>query len=456
MLFFTELVASQRAYFQTGATRSYDFRKQQLEKLYRLIADNESAILKAVHQDLNKSELEGFFADVGYIKFEISHTLKHLRKWMKPQRVSSPLTHFGSSSRIYRDPFGVNLIIAPWNYPFLLTITPLIGAIAGGNTAIVKPSELAVHSSALIGKLLTEAFPTEYIACIEGGVEETTALLKERFDHIFYTGSGSIGKIIMSAASQYLTPVTLELGGKNPTLVDESANLTLAARRIAWGKLLNAGQTCIAPDYIYVHRSIEQAFRERLRDEIVRLYSANPIENPEFTCIINERHLDRLSRLLEGPTVYHGGEVDRQKRILAPTILIDVSWEHAVMKDEIFGPVVPILTYDTLDEVFAVIKQQEKPLALYVFTENAHVKKRVINELPFGTGSINDTLYQFMNPNLPFGGVGGSGSGAYHGVHSYQCFTHQKSVLTQTTKFDLPLRYGKIKGALQMIRQLFK
>ncbi|SEO00349.1 aldehyde dehydrogenase [Paenibacillus sp. OV219] len=453
---YSELVASQRTFFQSGSTRSYAFRKQQLEKLYRLVADNEQLILKAVHEDLNKSELEGFFADVGYIKYEITHALKHLKRWMKPQRVRTPLTHFGSSSSIYREPYGVNLIIAPWNYPFLLTITPLIGAIAGGNTAIVKPSELAVHSSDLLHKLLSNAFPSEYIACVEGGAEETTALLQERFDHIFYTGSSSIGKIIMTAASQYLTPVTLELGGKNPAIVDESANIPLAARRIAWGKLLNAGQTCIAPDYIYVHRSVEQRFRESLRDEMIQLYSSQPLDNPDYTCIINDRHLSRLQRLLAEPTVYYGGEVDRQKRMLAPTILTNVTWDHAVMQEEIFGPITPILTYDSLDEAIAQIKKQEKPLALYLFTENKQVKQQVIREIPFGTGGINDTLFQFLNPNLPFGGVGSSGSGSYHGVYSFQCFTHPKSVLSQTTKFDLPLRYGRSKTALQIIRQLFK
>ncbi|AZN41279.1 aldehyde dehydrogenase [Paenibacillus albus] len=453
---YSELVASQRMFFQSGATRSYEFRMQQLDKLYVLVADNELLILKALHEDLNKSELEGFFADVGYIKYEISHARKHLRSWMKPQRVKTPLTHFGSSSKIFRDPYGVNLIIAPWNYPFLLTLTPLIGAIAGGNTAIIKPSELAAHSSELLHKLLANAFPPEYIACVEGAADETTALLQERFDHIFYTGSSSIGKIIMSAASQHLTPVTLELGGKNPAIVDESANIPLAARRIAWGKLLNAGQTCIAPDYIYVHRSIEQRFRESLRDEMIQLHSSQPLNNPDYTSIINDRHLNRLQGLLDGPTVYYGGQIDRQKRMLAPTILTDVSWEHAVMQDEIFGPITPILPYDSLGDVISQIKKQEKPLALYLFTENKQVKQQVIREVPFGTGGINDTLFQFMNPHLPFGGVGSSGSGSYHGVHSFQCFTHPKSVLSQTTKFDLPLRYGKSKSALQIIRRLFK
>lgn len=453
---FSSLIASQRAFFRTGATRPYAFRKAQLEKLYKAIQSNEQAILDAVKKDLNKSQFEGTFAEVALVLHEISFMIKHLHSWMKPTSVTNPLTHFGSRSKIYREPYGVNLIIAPWNYPFQLALLPLVGAIAGGNTATVKPSELSVQSSLVLAELIGRTFPEEYIACVQGGVEESTALLNEKFDHIFFTGSVKVGSIVMREASKNLTPVTLELGGKSPTIVDASANLKLAARRIAWGKFLNAGQTCIAPDYVYVHHSIEKPFLQQLKQEIISLYTENPLSNDDYTHIINDKHTLRLQQLLKGTTVYHGGKVDTLTGAIEPTVLTNVSMNDPVMQDEIFGPILPVISYDLLNEVILQINNGPKPLALYLFSEDEAVKKRVIEEIPFGGGCVNDTLYHVASPYLPFGGVGHSGLGSYHGKFSFDAFTHAKGVLTQTTKFDLPVRYHTTNGALGIIRRLFK
>ncbi|MEH7612299.1 aldehyde dehydrogenase [Gottfriedia acidiceleris] len=453
---YASIVSSQQAYFQTGKTRSYEFRMTQLNKLYKVISENEKLILEAVKKDLNKSVFEGYFGDIALILSEISFVKKHLKKWMKPSSVRTPITHFGSKGKIYHEAYGVNLIISPWNYPFQLTFIPLIGAIAGGNTAVVKPSELTPNSSALISRLIRETFFSHYITCIEGGVEVSTALLNERFDHIFFTGSVQVGRIVMQSASKHLTPATLELGGKSPTIVDSGANIKSAARRIAWGKFLNAGQTCIAPDYIFVHKTIEEKFLEALKEEIERLYTENPLTYSEYTHVVNNRHFARLKKMLEGPTVYHGGKTDENTLAFEPTILTNVSFDHPVMNEEIFGPILPVLSFESIREVISEINNKPKPLALYLFTENSSVKELIINSVSFGGGCINDTLIHITSPYLPFGGVGHSGHGSYHGIHSFKCFTHDKSVLDQTTKFDLSVRYHITKGALKVIRKLFK
>ncbi|PGZ92352.1 aldehyde dehydrogenase family protein [Bacillus sp. AFS029533] len=453
---YTSAISAQREFFQSGVTKSYQFRIRQLDKLYKVISENENLILEAVKKDLNKSVFEGFFGDVALISHEISFVKKNLAKWMKPKAVRTPITHLGSSCKIYHEPFGVNLIISPWNYPFQLTFIPLIGAIAGGNTAVVKPSELSPNSSALIARLIKETFSNEYVICIEGGIEVSNALLNEQFDHIFFTGSVPVGKIVMEAASKNLTPVTLELGGKSPTIVDSSAKIKLAARRIAWGKFFNAGQTCVAPDYLYVHKSIEIEFLNALKDEIIKLYTNNALNFSDYAHIINVRHFSRLKSLLNGPTVFFGGRTNENTLAFEPTILTNVLKDHPVMKEEIFGPILPVLTFDSIDEVIAEVNKNPKPLALYLFTENKSVKEKVIENIPFGGGSINDTLFHLATPHLPFGGVGSSGHGSYHGVHSFKCFTHEKSVLSQTTKFDLSVRYHTTRGALKIIRMLFK
>lgn len=453
---YTSVISAQREFFQSGATKSYHFRIKQLDKLYKVISENEKLILDSVKKDLNKSIFEGFFGDVALILHEISFVKKHLSKWMKPEAVRTPITHFGSSCKIYQEPYGVNLIISPWNYPFQLTFIPLIGAIAGGNTAVIKPSELSPNSSALITKLINENFSSEHVICIEGGIEVSNVLLNEQFDHIFFTGSVPVGKIIMDAASKNLTPVTLELGGKSPTIVDSSANIKLAARRIAWGKFFNAGQSCVAPDYLYVHKSVEDEFLSNLKDEILKLYTNNALNYSDYAHIINIKHFSRLKSLLTGATVFLGGRTDENTLAFEPTILTNVSNDHPVMMEEIFGPILPVISFASIDEVIAEINKRPKPLALYLFTENKTVKEKVIENIPFGGGSINDTLFHLANPHLPFGGVGSSGHGSYHGIHSFKCFTHQKSILSQTTKFDLSVRYHTTRGALKIIRKFFK
>lgn len=451
-----QLVEKQRAYFHSGSTKSSEFRISQLKKLYNSIVENEEKIKNALHLDLNKSEFEAYSTEIGFTLKEISEAIKNIRKWMKPKKVKTPITHIGTKSRIYREPYGVTLIISPWNYPFQLTMTPLVGAIIGGNTAIIKPSELTPNTSSIIGEMISELFSEEYIAVIEGGVETSSSLLQQKFDLIFFTGSVQVGKIVMEAASKHLTPIILELGGKSPTIVHQDANISVAAKRIIWGKFTNAGQTCIAPDYIYVHENVKNEFIKAMKHEIVHFYGNKPLENEQYTKIVSERHFNRLVNFLQDGNVEHGGEFDKASHKIEPTILSDVSWESNIMAEEIFGPILPIMPYNDLDVVINKINQHPKPLALYVFTESNSVSKEIINRVPFGGGCVNDTLYHMATPYLPFGGVGESGSGNYHGEYSFIAFTHDKSVLLQTTKIDLKIRYHTTKNALRFIRKLLK
>lgn len=452
----TQLVTKQKAYFQTGATKTSNFRIAQLKKLYNSIVENEEEIKRALKKDLNKSDFEAYLTEIGFTLKEISESIKNIEKWMKPKKVKTPITHFGTKGYIYREPYGVTLIISPWNYPFQLTMAPLIGAIIGGNTAIIKPSELTPNTSIIIQKIIKELFDQEYIAVVEGGIEESTLLLQQKLDLIFFTGSVQVGKIVMEAASKNLTPIILELGGKSPTIVHNDANIQLAAKRIVWGKFTNAGQTCIAPDYIYVHELVKKDFIDALKNEIVHFYSDKPLLNNDYTKIISERHFNRLVNFLNNGEIVHGGEYDPLTHKIEPTLITNLSWESPIMSEEIFGPVLPILSYENLDEVMNEINQHPKPLALYIFTESKSISNKVIERVPFGGGCVNDTLYHMANPNLPFGGVGESGSGNYHGEYSFSAFTHDKSVLLQTTKMDLKIRYHTTKNALRFIRKLLK
>ncbi|WEG12954.1 aldehyde dehydrogenase [Pullulanibacillus sp. KACC 23026] len=456
MITYSELVQKQRALFRSGQTRSLAFRTQALRKLRESIRRHERDLTAALKQDLNKSEFESYSTEIGVVLAEIGFTLKHLRKWMKPRKVKTPITHLGSTGYIYQEPYGVALIIAPWNYPFQLAVAPLIGAIAAGNCAILKPSELTPCTSAVLAKLINEAFPEDYIRVIEGEVEVSQALLKEDVDYIFFTGSVPVGKIVMEQASKNLTPVTLELGGKSPCIVHEEANLKLAAKRIAWGKFMNAGQTCIAPDYLYVHQPIKALFLEELTKAIKELYGAQPIQNPNFTHIVSERHFDRLTTFLSNGDLYYGGETDRDQLAIAPTILTNLDWQAPVMQDEIFGPILPVLEFTSLTEVLNGVLDHPKPLSLYLFSENQSVQETVLQTLSFGGGCVNDTVYHFASPYLPFGGVGSSGIGAYHGKGSFDTFSHEKSVLKQTTRFDLPYRYPNVKNGLKKIKRFLK
>lgn len=450
------LVAKQRDFFHTDRTKEISFRIQALETLRKAIKEREQEFIESLKQDLNKSEFDAYSTEIGIVLEEIRFTLKHLSKWAKPRRVKTPMTHIGSKSLIYPEPYGVTLIIAPWNYPFQLAIAPLIGAIAAGNCAVLKPSELTPKTSHVMAKLIKENFPEEFITVIEGGVETSEALLKEKFDYIFFTGSVPVGKIIMEAASKHLTPVTLELGGKSPCIVHEDANVKIAAKRIAWGKFMNAGQTCIAPDYLFVHESIKEEFLSQLKVAVAELYGDAPLENENFTKIVSERHFNRLQSFLKNGTVFIGGGTLPEQLKMEPTVLTDISWDDAIMEDEIFGPILPVLGYDDLGGIIDEINNHPKPLALYLFTESETVQTSVLNRVSFGGGCINDTVYHITSPYLPFGGVGSSGTGAYHGKGSFDTFSHEKSVLKQTTLFDIPLRYPNFKDGLKYIKLFFK
>lgn len=444
------LIEKQREYFFSGATRPYSFRVEQLKKLRSMIKQYEADIFHVLKADLNKSEHEAFTTEIGILYNEIDFMLKHLKDWMKDEEVPAPLTHKGTKSFLTHEPYGVVLNISPWNYPIQLSLMPVIGAIAAGNTVIIKPSELAIHSSKLINEMITQTFDSQYITVIEGGKETTENLLNEKLDYIFFTGSTHVGKLIMQQASKHLTPVTLELGGKSPTIVDQDSNISLAAKRIAWGKFTNAGQTCIAPDYVYVHEKVFMKFLKALKRYIQQFYSKRPLKNEKYVRIINKNHFERLLRLLENTKVYYGGQSSRETLTIEPTIITDVSWDDPVMQEEIFGPILPIFSYTNLDDVIAKIQQNDRPLALYYFGNNKKNEEKIFQSISFGGGCVNDTLYHVAHPYLPFGGVGASGMGAYHGKFSFETFSHRKSVLKQTTLYDLPVRYpgGKINEAV--------
>ncbi|MGN7401056.1 aldehyde dehydrogenase [Cytobacillus praedii] len=449
-----ELIVKQREFFLQGKTKDLSSRIESLKLLQSIIRTNEKELMNALKKDLNKSEFDTYLTEIGIVLEEIKFTLKHLRRWAKPRRVKSSLATLGSKSYIYPEPYGVALVISPWNYPFQLAIAPLAGAIAAGNCAVLKPSELTPNTSALLAKLISEHFPKEYIAVVEGGVEVSTALLNEKFDYIFFTGSVSVGKVVMQAAAKNLTPVTLELGGKSPCIVHEDANLKLAAKRIAWGKFTNAGQTCVAPDYLYVHNRVKKEFLHEMKEAIHELYSDNVFDSGQFTKIVSERHFERLVSFLNNGEQYLGGKYDQTKLTIEPTILDMVHWGDEVMQEEIFGPILPVLEYESLPKVISEIQSRQKPLALYVFSESEQMQKKILTEVSFGGGCINDTVYHLSSPYLPFGGVGESGIGAYHGKGSFDVFTHEKSILKQTTMFDLPFRYPTMKNGLKFIKRI--
>ncbi|MDW3038335.1 MULTISPECIES: aldehyde dehydrogenase [Bacillus cereus group] len=452
----SSIVNKQKAYFYNGHTRSIEVRKNNLKKLYEGIQRFEEEIFQALKLDLNKSVHESFTTEVGYVLKEISFQLKHISSWSKPKRVRTALTHFGSKGKVVPEPYGVTLIIAPWNYPFQLAIAPLVGALAAGNTIVLKPSELTPNVSKVITGMLEELFQEELVAVVEGGVEESTALLKEPFDYIFFTGSVGVGKVVMEAAAKQLTPLTLELGGKSPCIVHKDAKIDVTARRIVWGKFLNAGQTCVAPDYMYVHASVKEQLIEALRHEIEEQYGKEPLHNDNYVRIVSERHFERLCTFLKDGKTVIGGNYKKETLHIEPTVLTNVTWESAVMEDEIFGPILPIIEYDNIEDVIDTIQQHPKPLALYVFSEDKGVQKNVTSNISYGGGCINDVVYHLATPYLPFGGIGSSGLGSYHGEESFRTFSHYKSILAQSTAFDMKIRYSSTKSALKFIRKLLK
>jgi aldehyde dehydrogenase (NAD+) len=450
-----DLVRKQKDFFLTGKTKNIEYRIKALQDLKESIKENESKITDALKKDLNKSDFEAYTTEIGYVLEEIRFFLKNLRSWAKPKRVKSSWFQIGSVNTVYSDPYGTALILSPWNYPFQLAIAPLIGAIGAGNCAVIKPSEMSLKTSEVLEDIIKKLYPEEYIAVVPGDIDTGQDLLEEPFDKIFFTGSERVGKIVMEKAARHLTPVTLELGGKSPCIVHEDAKIRLAAKRIVWGKFINAGQTCIAPDYVYVHRNVRDLFLEELKKAVFDLYGASPVKNPHYTRIVNRKHFQRLTGYLNEGEIILGGSFDEERLVIEPTVLTGITWEHHVMHEEIFGPVLPVMEYDSLTEVFNGILRHPDPLALYLFTESSAVEKEVLSNVSFGGGCINDTIFHVTSPYLPFGGVGKSGMGYYHGKASFDAFSHKKIILKQTTLFDIPFRYSTGKKGLKLIKRLY-
>ena len=428
-------------FFDSGLTLDYNFRLEMLLRFKEMMHKNKENIAQALEADFGKSYFESYATEVLMIYDDLNYMIKNLHKLMNPTRVKTSPVHFYSKSNIHKEPYGNVLIISPWNYPFSLSFVPLIGAMAAGNTAVLKPSEMTPHSSKLMKEMLGEYFPLEYIAVIEGEAETTQNLIKANFDYVFFTGSTEVGRSVMKTASETLTPVTLELGGKSPTIVAEDADLVKAAVRIAWGKAVNAGQTCIAPDYVLVHESVKNRFIVLLQQAFVKLYGENIFNNDDFPSIINEKHFDRITAYLEDEKIVYGGNSDQTTHKIEPTIVDEPLLSSKIMQEEIFGPVLPVISYSSIDEVINIIRSREKPLALYLFTESNGLKRYITKNVSFGGGAINDTLIHFANNNMPFGGVGSSGMGSYHGPYSFDTFSHKKGVIEKTTLFDIPFRY---------------
>lgn len=450
-----ETIQKQREFFASGKTRFVDFRLSQLRSLKQAIKNHEKQIFEALATDLGKSEFETYESEIGITYEEINFALKNLRSWMKPKKVPTPLTVFPSRSFVYTEPRGTSLVIGPWNFPFQLIMVPLIGSIAAGNTSIVKPSEVAGATSKILAEIITKTFSNEFVAVFEGGAEIAKELLATKFDTIFFTGGTKIGREVAEYAARNLTPVILELGGKSPCVVDLNTNLQITARRIIWGKFLNAGQTCIAPDYLLVHRNEKETLLTKMKEQIKHLFGNDPSKSPDYGRIINERHFERLVSLLEG-NIFAGGNHDRASRYIAPTIIQNVTLEDALMGEEIFGPILPVLEYETIDEAIQMINKHSHPLSLYLFTNNKETEEKVINNISFGSGCINDCLVQFQNPNLPFGGVGTSGIGSYHGKSSFDAFSHRKSIVRSAASVDLPLRYPPYGKRIKLLRKFMK
>jgi aldehyde dehydrogenase (NAD+) len=451
-----DLVARQKAYFKTHQTKDVSFRLEKLSLLQKAIERHQDDIFEALHKDFKKSSFETFATELALILDEIKMMKENLKDWTRAKSVRGSLLNFPSTNYLYPEPYGTVLVIGAWNYPFQLTVLPAIGAIAAGNTVIMKPSELAVHTSRIIKEVIKEVFEDNYVAVVEGGVEETQHLLKERFDKIFFTGSTAVGKIIAKAAAEYLTPTTLELGGKSPCIVDEDADLDVTAKRIVWGKYINGGQTCVAPDYIVAHKKIRSLLINKMSACITEFYGENPEASPDFPRIINQRHFERLKKYLDSGVVVKGGQTNEEELYIAPTILDNVQWDSAVMQEEIFGPVLPVLEFSDLDKLIEDLQYKEKPLACYYFGKDDSKQEKVLELLSFGGACINDTIMHLANPHLPFGGVGNSGTGGYHGKYSFDTFTHYKAVLKKPFWLDIPLRYPPYTGKLNLLKQVLK
>ncbi len=436
-----QILESQRKYFQSRATLSVDFRIEMLKRLRSAVEKYETEIHRALEEDLGKSDFESYMCETGLVLGELSYMIRHTRKFVSKKRVYTPLAQFAASSYKKPSPYGNTLIMSPWNYPFLLTIDPLAAAIAAGNTAIVKPSAYSPATSAVIEKMITECFPAKYIAVVTGGRKENASLLEKKFDFIFFTGSQNVGKEVLRHAAEHLTPAVLELGGKSPCIVDDTAKLKLAAKRIVFGKYLNCGQTCVAPDYVLCHRSVKEQLVREICGQIKKQYGSNPLENPDYGKMINQKHFERICGLIDEKKTVLGGTVNQDTLQIAPTVMDNVTWEDPVMQEEIFGPVLPILTFDDFEEVYALLAERPKPLALYLFSEDKKRIREVTECCAYGGGCINDTIIHLATSEMGFGGVGESGMGAYHGKAGFDAFSHSKSIVDKMTWMDLPMRY---------------
>lgn len=452
------LIEDQRNFFYTGATRSVEFRKEQFRKLKESIRNHESAIIDALKKDLGKGEFEAYATEVGFILDSIGYMEKHIEEWMEPESVKTPLHLQPARSFIVREPYGSVLVIGPFNYPFQLVIEPLLGAIAGGNCAVVKPSETTPHVAEAVRKIIEDAFPPYYIRVVEGAKEEVTALIHAPFDYIFFTGSVQVGKVVMKAAAERLTPLTLELGGKSPAIVDHTANLDVAARRIIWGKLMNTGQTCVAPDYVCVHESVKEELMQKMKEAISAFYGNYAIDSPDYGRIVNSRHFDRLADIIQAEEnhIAYGGRIDRSRLYIEPVILDNTSWDSPSMENEIFGPILPVIAYQELPALLSKIRTLPKPLAAYFFSETERAQQFFLDQLPFGGGCINDTVSHVANTHLPFGGVGPSGLSAYHGRTSFEAFTHAKSIMKKTTKLPVNLLFPPYGKKVKLVKTILR
>lgn len=448
------ILQRQREFFRTGATLPVTFRMAMLKKLYAAIKKYEQEINEALKADLGKSAFEGFMCETGLVLCEISYMMRHVKRFARRHIVYSPIAQFASVSFRQASPYGNCLIMSPWNYPFLLTIDPLADAIAAGNTAIVKPSAYSPATSAVIENILLECFPAEFVAVVTGGRKENASLLEQKFDMIFFTGSQNVGKEVLRHAAEHLTPAVLELGGKSPCIVDTTANIPLAAKRIVFGKYLNCGQTCVAPDYLLCDASVKEHLLTEIKKQITKQYGENPLANPDYGKIVNEKHYERISSLIDPAKVVAGGQTNREAMQIAPTVMDNVRWDDAVMQEEIFGPIMPILTFEKIEEVFSMLADKPKPLALYLFSEDKQRVKEILQRCQFGGGCVNDCIIHLATSNMGFGGVGESGMGAYHGKIGFDAFSHTKSIVDKKTWMDLPMRYQHYRKAYAKLLHL--
>jgi len=451
-----KLVSAQKQFFASQQTKDISYRKNALRKLQSELFKREADIVQALYNDFKKSEYEAIMTETSIVYSELKMAIKNIEKWNKPKKVLPSILNFPSSAKIYSEPYGTVLIIAPWNYPFQLAISPLIGAIAAGNTIVLKPSELTPHTSTIVREIIEAVFDERHVAVIEGGVPVAQELLTLRWDYIFFTGSVNVGRIVAKAAAEFITPVTLELGGKSPCIVDDSASIKLAAKRIAWGKFINGGQTCIAPDYILIHKSQKDAFVEAIKEEITLAYGDDPEQSSDFPRIVNTRNFERLAIMLENENILIGGKTNKDDCYIAPTLIDEPSLDSEVMKGEIFGPILPIISYETEEDIATIIGKYDKPLAFYIFSNKNRFAKKLIQQYSFGGGTINDTTVHFANHRLPFGGVGESGIGGYHGKQTFDTFSHKKGIVSRGTWLDVPTRYAPYKGKLNQLKNLMK